>query len=491
MPTAIEHGEVVLSAILPDRSDLLDRAHLRLLPEHFIDSNSRKLYELLVRYYETVAKVMTREALSDLLRNRDPSKIILFEELYDSFAERHVDDADFTWSVEQLRDLAAERATQESFTKGMEILRTGISEPGKDRLQGHEDAWEYLMQSRADIEHGLAMQDSPEGNVRVEHNDMWFDYQERKRLREAGISPGVKFGVQGIDEVITGGIQPGEMVMLAGGSSSGKTGACVQLGWSAAVEQGKNVVIFTTETLRDAVRRRIMSRHSKHHIFELPDGINSRDLRDGSLTEFEEEKLAEIIGDLTNNPTYGNLWISQVPRGATVSTLETRMYRIQRMFNIDLVIMDYLALLKPDVRRGTRREEKADTIIEAAQLCKTFDNGRGVPFVSPWQVTRTDQDAAMLSGYYDMNSLAETAEATNSADIAISFLNPVHSDDRYKEVKAQVLKNRDGARQSSIALRMDYATSTITDFANRSQGSRIIMDDDDESTNYLNTLGLG
>ena len=489
MTTADEHAQIVLSAIIPSRSDLLDKAFGRLAPDHFVDSTTRKLWELVIRYYETVAKVMPRDALSDLLRNRtDPAKAILFEELYDSLADRVVDDADFTWSVEQLRELAAERATQETLTRAMEILRTGVQEPGKDRKQGQADAWDFVIESRADIERSLTMQSSPEGDVRQEHIEMLNDYAERKRLRESGLTRGIRFGIPALDGVISGGVQPGELVMVAGGSSSGKTGMCVGWSWSAAIEQGKNVVFFTTETLRDQVRRRLVSRHSKHPMFDMPDGLNSKDLREGTLTPGLEAKLEDVLDDFTSNPAYGRLYVAQIPRGAGVNIIESNMYRLQRQFHIDFVVMDYVALLSASVRRGQSREEQAEKIKETAQLCKTFDDGRGVPFVTPWQMTRTDQDEAERTGYYNLNSLAETAEATNSADIAISLLGMGEPDTRYRELKAQVLKNRDGMRANSLSLRIDYATSTITDFAAQG-GGRSLMDDEGPDDLYGGLLG--
>jgi replicative DNA helicase len=168
--------------------------------------------------------------------------------------------------------------------------------------------------------------------------------------------------------------------------------------------------------------------------------------------------LNEVVTDLTTNPAYGEVYIAQVPRGATIASIEQRMYRVQRHMHIDLVVMDYLALLASDRKRQTNREELAAIMKEAKQVSTTFDGGRGVAFASPWQVTRAAREQAERIGMYTSASLSETAEATNSADGIISLLAPTDNTDRRTEVTMQLLKNRDGETANGLMVAVDYAT---------------------------------
>lgn len=459
MASASEHAQAVLSAILPGRRDLLEKALRQLTPAHFPERVQSKLFEMMGRYSDyTSGSVLPYKYLDDQLRNRaDPAQLQLYLESYQLFAETTTDDAEFAWSVQQLKELAADKATGEAITEAMEILRTGKSE-GDVTLRGHLDARTRLLESFQEIDRELTQQDAPEGDMREEASEILADYADRKHQRERGTSGGILFGIDELDRKV-GGLQNGELILAAGYSSDGKTTLCVQAAWSAAVEQGKNVVFLTTETLRPQVRRKLISRHSKLPIFNLPDGLNTRDLKAGSLTPDQEVHLQSVVSDLTKNPAYGKLYIAQVPRSASINSIEQRLHRIQRSFHVDFVVMDYLALLYSDRRRQTTREELASIMKDAKLLATSFDDSRGVPFMSPWQVSRHARESAEQQGQYTSASLSETAEATNSADVIVSLLAPTDNTDRRADITMQVLKNRDGETANGILVEVDYATS--------------------------------
>lgn len=460
MTTASDHGRTLLAAIIPDRRDLLDKALRHLNPDHFPDSVLRNLFVMMTRYADVTGAVLTRAALSDLLNaaRADVGKRALYEETYDYLATTAVDESAFKWSLEQIRELAAERATGDALTQAMEILTRGATGDRGEMLRGHAEARSHLLQQFALIDRDLSMLDSPEGDMRIEGPDMLADYAARRAARLSGRSPGIDFGIPDLDERING-LQNGELVLLVGYTSEGKTSLAVQLGWNAAVRQGRNVVILTTETLRPQVRRRLLSRHSCMDHFGIQNGINSRDLKNGTLSVEQERQIQAVVSDFTNNPSYGRCWIAQIPRGATMGYIESKLLRVARLFHIDLVIMDYLALLQPDRRRRDLREELSDVLKSSKQLATTINDGTGIPFVSPWQVSRSARQLAEKTGFYSPDALSETAEASNSADVIISLLAPLDNDQRYADLRMQVMKNRDGERSNSVETRVDYATS--------------------------------
>lgn len=475
MATASEHADIVLSAIIPDRRDLLEKAQRRISENHFPEQLQVSFFLMLSRYSDhTGGAILPRHYLDDALSDRaGGAQALLYMEAYDKYAETSIPDSDFAWSLEQLRELAAAKATGDALTESMEILRTGKT-LGQETLQGHHDARGRILESFQAIDRELNMQDAPEGDMREEGSDMLADYAERKLLREQGLSDGIMFGIPSIDQKV-GGMQAGELILTAAYSSHGKTTLATQTAWHAAVEQGKNVVFLTTETLRPQVRRKILARHSKQPQFELPEGLNTRDLKAGTLSDTLETKLQEVVSDLTRNPAYGRIYIAQVSRSATIASIEQLLYRIQRKFNIDFVVMDYLALLMSDRRRQTNREELSNIVKEAKLLAVSFDDARGIPFMSPWQMSRAALDSAQTLGMYTGNHLSETAEAMNSADIVISLLAPIDNSDRETDVMMQVLKNRDGETANEITVRVDYATSHFysrrMDFVTATQNS--------------------
>lgn len=466
MASPAEHGLNVLGGILPAHRKRLEKATSLLSAAHFVEKSSATLFAFLTRYGDqTSGAVMPKKFLDDHLRERGVVAGVKEQlgELYDACEEMDVDDAEFIWSVQQLREVAAEKATGEALTNSMQILREGVEVAPGQVEKGHEAARLAVMEQFQSIDRELRLADAPEGDLRDEQNDLLMDYSDRKRERADGTSRGVEFGITDLDRRV-GGMQKGELILAAGYSSDGKTTLCVQTAWSAAIEQGKNVVFFTTETLRDQVRRKILARHSKLPQFNLPEGMNTKDLKMGTLSEEGEEALPIIVRDLTRNPAYGRLYIAQVPRAATLASLELRLARIKRQLgSVDLVVIDYLALFKATLRRTTQREELSEIMKEAKLMAVANE----VPIMSPWQVSREARKEAESGGAYSSRALSETAEATNTADLIVSMLAPTDNSDRYADVTMQILKARDGETVNGLVVNVDYATSA---FRSRSLG---------------------
>lgn len=455
--TALDFSKLVLGGILPDRLDLADRAITHLTDVHFPDAQYRTLFLLVERYIESYGGILSRKQLEDILSAQkvDAGKVALYTEMYDSLAKSVVADDEFRWAIDQLKELAAERQTAEAITGGMEILHRGGKNSKGEDVVGHSDARAYVLEKFSDIDRELAAQDSPEGDSRQEAADIWEEINNPKSVA------GIRFGIRSLDKVM-GGNQNGELNLIVGYTNSGKSMlASGQLPWSAAIEQGKNVVIVTTETLRPQIRRRLICRHSRHPMFGLPKGINSKDLHRGFeyLPADQRKVLPDIIDDYTNNPNYGKLVIVQAPRSATISSVENRVTRYQREFQVELVVIDSINLLRADRRYPSKREELASMIIEAKQFATTFDNGRGVPVISPWQAGREAWKEAQEKGYYNTSALSETHESSTSADGIITILEPQGEVDREVIMKVQMAKHRDGEKANAMDVGVDYATA--------------------------------
>jgi len=461
MPDAVDHGRVVLGAILAGRADLLAAARRHLAPAHFTDSVQAALFTFCERYADQAGGVLPRAALADIFRGQPPGTAAKYAEYFDLVTAVKPAEDEFRWSVQQLRELYAERRTGELVTRSMEVLTSGAVEGTGARrreIRGHADARAFLLSGLAEIERDLSAEDSPEGDMRAEGREIKQDYVRRELQRHSGDVTAT--GLPALDGMLGGGQQRGELNLIAGSTSSGKTALCCQLAHHAVTQQGRNVVIFTSETLRSQVRFRILARHSREPKFGLERGINTRDMKAGTLPD--RNAFATVLHDFSASDGYGRCYIAQVPRGATVATLESRLAALARDWTADLVIIDYLALLRPGNRHRDLRESLVDIIQEAGQLATTYSGGLGVPVLSPWQVRREARDSASKRGYFTLNDLSETAEASNRAHVVMSLLEPDTDDSRGRDVrlKLSVLKNRDGERGGEpIELRADYATA--------------------------------
>jgi replicative DNA helicase len=461
--SASDHARIILASIIPNRRDLLDRALRDLTPDLFEDQVLKNLFLLLERYAEVTNSVMTSAALADILASsgRDPGTAAHYQETYALLEAVTPAESEFLWSLEQIRDLAAERATGAAITSGMAILNGGLDGEKGQTYRGHADARAYVLQAFSEIDRSLSLQESPEGDIRGEGRAFLASYASRKQARLSGTLRVVQTGVEGIDSRI-GGFEPGELNLVVGYTNSGKTSLCVQLAWHAAVAQGLHVVYATTETLRPQVTRKIISRHSRLEVFGLPEGLNSRDLKAGTLSPELEPKLQEVVEDFTRNPAYGSLNVIQLPRGAGVPALETRLVRLARERDLGLVILDYAQLLSSSRRYDSLREELGDVVKSAKAVATTLQDGRGVPLISPWQTNRRSYEEAQRLGYYTTLALSETAEAANTPDVILSSLEPQENDSRYAQLKVQILKNRDGETSGVFDVSVDYATSRFS-----------------------------
>lgn len=469
----MDHAQIILSAILPTDKDRLLHATAFLEAEHFRSPVQRGIFQMLEKYFEQTGGILGKPALLDLLERSsvEPSKYILFEEIFDSACNTPVSEHEFRYCIDALKEAREKQLTGEMITTAYTILEKGET-VGKETLEGHKDAKDFLYSelSRIDRLAGGA-EAAPEGDMSLETAQFLNHYID---VKTGKVEKGIKTGIKVFDDA-TGGINTGDLALIAAFTNAGKSQMCVQFMWEAAVVQGKNVFYSTSETVRDTIIRRLIARHSLLPQFEYPKGLDSTAIKMGKLTVQEEKVLQAVLDDIASNKDYGKMYISQIPRGATLSYLEAKMRRQQQSWNVDLAICDYLNLIKPDIKRTSQREEANDIIKDAKVLATSFD-GKGIAFVSPWQMSRAAHDLAQQQGFYSLSSLADTSEAEKTPDLIATLL---RFPDTPKKAKFQLLKCRDSAIPPTTELDIDFRCSYFKQ--------------SDSSSGFSNmaTLGLG
>lgn len=454
---------IVLSGILPANPTALDYARNRLTVEHFPQlpkpqvSVDRTIYQIIEAYAEKYGEIVRAEVFEDMLSRSgwDASRTLLLVEAFNQCCQADVSEAEFRYAVDSLIDTYVTHQTGEAFAVGFDILEKGAVVDGTT-LQGHEAARAYFNRRSTEIEENVTIDEAPEGDIRESPEEFLRQYSERKNYSNSGVYT----GIQGLDQA-TGGLQNGELCLLAAYTNQGKTQFVTQWAWHAAVIQGKNVFFGTTETVRDQVWRRIVARHSRQTQFGLPNGLDVSKIKDGTLNHDELEVLGAVLADLRDGD-YGKLFISQMPSRATLSFLEQRMQRQQKKWNVDLVVFDYLALLTPEVKRGNEREEFNDIFRGVKKMITAFNNGVGVPFVSPWQMSRSAYQEALKTQGYNIGSLSDTSESEKSADLVVSLLRDPPT---ANEATISKLKARDSATMMPITVQLDYRNSYLGDTA--------------------------
>lgn len=446
----------MIAGILPDRRLNLLHAIQSLTTEHFGQVLYRNLFTALSHYFDVAGGVLPGHVLKDLLHreNVDAAQAFTFAEAFRACVFLEVDDEEFRWSVQALKDDRAKQLTGEAIATAYEILERGVEVKGEE-LRGHEDARVYLTQQTAEIENLESAGDAPEGDMRHDRDEVLREYKEANKIKGLGILTGLR----SLDLAIRG-FQPGELGLIAAFTNSGKSNFCAQTAWHASVVQGKNVFFATSETVRSVVRRRIIARHSALPQFGLARPLNARDIRDGTLSGPEISAFKAVLEDLSTNPAYGRLYLAQVPVGATLTYFQGRMLRVESEWQVDLAIVDYLGLLKPDRKRNSSREEMNDTLKDAKVFAQAFDNGRGVPLLSPWQIRREAYNEAVRTGHYSLDSLSDTSEAEKSPDAIVAFLRDAVD---AHTMHVQVLKMRDSEIPEPFSCSIDLRAAVFRD----------------------------
>lgn len=451
----MSYAESTLGGVFPNRRDRMEILVRTLRKEHW-PPELQETFELLRSYYVLAQGVPSPRDWKSMLDSAgmEPATAEGFLRVYKKCWDLP-DLADHEWryALEVMRHDRSKALLLEALTDSARVLTEGVTDRRGERSYGYDDARLLLQASMGDIEQlQMDAESTPEGNVLEEAKQMYQDYVARK---EQGVHEGVMTGLDGLDS-LTSGAQRGEFWLIAAYAGHGKSQTLTNMAWRAVID-GHNVAYFTLETLRDQVARRFTTRHS--HNFEVAEGLRYDALKSGGLTATEEKLLKRTLHDLATNERYGTFEAIWTPRGSSPQQLKMKLDVLQSTRDIDLVVVDYAGLMGPG-RRVERRQEGLVEILQGLKGLATGHNrGQGVPVISAYQTSRQRLVDARSSGGYTLDALAETAEAERSADLVLTLLRQ-HDEDT--DVRAQVLKYRDGAT-ADFYLETDFARSLVTD----------------------------
>jgi len=355
--------------------------------------------------------------------------------------------------------LRRQKLVDRMFAASLALDGDYYDEQSRIRYSGLEGAQDLLGQA---LLHSstVASDRFPSGNVLEERDEILAEYAafvQGENLHS------VASGFASIDNV-TLGFSTGELVLIGAYTGEGKSMLVVNMAWSAAIEQSKNVAVITAETLRPQYRRRLLVRHSCHSKFGVVNGIPSKEIRAGALSEDTKKKYLEVVEDFTSNPNYGYLNILQVTSGATMQEIRRELEAINIEVPLDIVFIDYLALLSASRRRQQRQEEIKGVIQESKEMAITFNGGKGIVCVSAHQMSAQAREAAKpIEGkFYSVRDFADTSEAGKSADVALALLRTPDLEAQ-NEVCVGFLKCRDSALGPLFTLYENYAASYLGD----------------------------
>ena len=197
-----------------------------------------------------------------------------------------------------------------------------------------------------------------------------------RELEERGQNPGTVTGLStGFTDLdnLTTGLHGGELVIIAGRPSMGKTALAMNIAEACGVDQNKAVAIFSMEMGSEQIVTRLLGSVSK---------VNQQKMRTGKMDEDDWAKIADGLGRLNEAPLF-------IDEGSALNSYELRA-RARRLHRsaeggLGLIVVDYIQLMSA---LGGQGENRATEISEISRSLKSLAKELNVPVVALSQLNR-------------------------------------------------------------------------------------------------------
>ena len=212
---------------------------------------------------------------------------------------------------------------------------------------------------------------------------------------------GVPTGLTDLDSRL-GGLHKQDLVIIAGRPSMGKTALATNIAFHAAKNIEKKgskstVAFFSLEMSSEQLSTRILSEQSR---------IRSNDIRRGKVSEKEFEQFIETSKNISELPLY----IDETP-AITIAAISNRSRRIKRLFGLELIVVDYIQLMRSS---GKKEYNRVQEISEITQGLKALAKELNVPVLALSQLSRAvehrDDKKPQLADLRESGSIEQDAD---------------------------------------------------------------------------------
>jgi replicative DNA helicase len=253
----------------------------------------------------------------------------------------------------------------------------------------------------------------------------YFDRIEELSRRDDALV-GVPTGFFDIDKML-GGLQPSDLLIIAGRPGMGKTGFLLSAVKNAALTHKKHVAVFSLEMSNEQLVQRLIAQET---------GIDSTRLRSGKLSADEWLLFTQAIEVLTDT----HIFLDDTP-ALTPLQLRTKCRRLHLEFKLDLIVVDYLQLMAGDLRNANRVQEVSDISRNMKILARELN----VPVLAAAQLSRAVEQRSDKRPV--LSDLRESGSLEQDADIVMFIYRPeVYDEDTALKNLAEIIvaKHRNG-----------------------------------------------
>ncbi|MEE8136591.1 MAG: replicative DNA helicase [Thermodesulfobacteriota bacterium] len=419
LPQNIEAEQAVLGAVLIE-STVINQVLEILIPEDFYKEAHRKIFNSMI----------------DLDRENKPIDLLtLFDHLKSNgnLLEEVGESSYLTYLTELVPttenvNYYAKLVKEKSIIRKLVIAASDIAHRGNDENVDLDEFIDRAEQTILDIAQNKikpSFYDSRELAVKA------LEIIEQLHARKELIT-GIPTGFEKLD-YMTSGLQPADLVIIAGRPGLGKTSLTLNIAAYAAMEHGISIGIFSLEMTKEQLMLRMLSNKSK---------VNYSNIRSGYIKDEDLEKLVHAADELGQ----AKIYIDDTP---AISVLEIRAKtrRQKRDKGLDMIIVDYLQLM-----RGSRRVESREReIAEISGSLKALAKELSIPVIAVSQLSR--QTETRSDRRPQLADLRESGAIEQDADLVLF----IHRADVYRKDPEE----KDGIAELIIGKQRNGPTGTI------------------------------
>lgn len=435
VPSSIEAEKSVLGGIFLKPGIFGDVVEI-LHPNDFYKNGHKLIYEAMRDIYNSGTGIDPIVVVNKLKKNEKFDELVGEQLLFDI-----ISDVPTAANIIEYAKIVKEKATLrrlgEVGTKIVELAYEGYEEV--DNILDKAEGMIFKISENVDSKDLVSLKDViAQEFVRLE-----------KVYQNKGVATGISSGFSDFDQM-TSGFHPSDLIILAARPAMGKTAFALNLALNAAMKSKKGVLLFSLEMSSSQLLQRLLS---------IEAGIGLQKIRNGFLDPDDWGKLGLASMKLSNS----EINIADLPN---VNVLEIRAIarRLKAAGKLDMIIIDYLQLIKGNSTRGDNRQQE---ISEISRALKGIARELDIPIIALSQLSRATEQRAdrrpMLS------DLRESGAIEQDADM-VMFL---YRDDYYNEdsedkglTEVIIGKQRNGP-VGTIKLRFFHEYTKFENFTSR------------------------
>ncbi|MEE9190354.1 MAG: replicative DNA helicase [Candidatus Neomarinimicrobiota bacterium] len=388
-PQALEAEQAVLGSMLTS-NEAVPKAMQKLKANHFYKKAHTKIYSVMIQLFEANEPIDTVTVMDQLKKNKELESV---GGMY--YITGMVESVPTAANVEHYANIVLEKA----------ILRKLIGVSGELSKEAYEDlrdvdeVLDHAEQSIFEISQ-FRLRGGFQHIDPILHET--FERIDKIQSSEGEII-GIPSGITKLDDK-TAGFQQGDLIVIAGRPSMGKTALALTIARNAAIDYKHGVGFFSLEMANHQLAMRMLCAEAR---------LDNHAVRTGKVKKDEWKQLSLAVGDLAE----AEIYLDDTP-ALTVLELRAKARRLLAEHKINLLIVDYLQLMTGP-RRAENRQQEISII---SRSLKALAKELNIPVVALSQLSRAVE--SRHPPIPQLSDLRESGAIEQDADVVMFLYRP-------------------------------------------------------------------